>query len=39
LRVSISFFAEIFFRMFFYSRGSRSSGDSDRGKGGAGLPS
>ena len=33
----ISFFAEMFFRMFFYSRGSwgRSSGDSDRGKGGA----
>jgi len=36
----ISFFAEMFFRMFFYSRsgwGSRSSGDSDRGKGGAGF--
>ena len=32
----ISFFAEMFFRMFFYSRWSsgRSSGDSDRGKGG-----
>jgi len=36
----ISFFAEMIFRMFFYSRGwgsSRSSGDSDRGKGGAGF--
>jgi heat shock protein HtpX len=34
----ISFFAEMFFRMFFYSRRSRSSsGDSDRGKGGAGF--
>ncbi len=35
----ISFFAEMFFRMFFYSRGgwARSSGDSDRGKGGAGI--
>jgi heat shock protein HtpX len=36
----ISFFAEMFFRMFFYSRGwgsSRSSGDSDRGKGGTGI--
>jgi len=36
----ISFFAEMFFRMFFYSRGwssSRSSSDSDRGKGGAGF--
>ena len=36
----ISFFAEMIFRMFFYSRGwgsSRSSGDSDRGKGGAGI--
>jgi len=34
----ISFFAEMFFRMFFYSRGwGRSSGDSDRGKGGAGF--
>ena len=34
----ISFFAEMFFRMFFYSRGwGRSSGDSDRGKGGAGI--
>ena len=37
----ISFFAEMFFRMFYYSRGwgsSRSSsGDSDRGKGGAGF--
>src|SRR5580765_5609478 len=36
----ISFFAEMVFRMFFYSRGwgsSRSSGDSDRGKGGAGF--
>src|ERR1041385_1058631 len=33
----ISFFAEFFFRMFFYARwsGGRSSGDSDRGKGGA----
>jgi heat shock protein HtpX len=31
----ISFFAEFFFRMLFYSRGSsRSSGDGDRGKGG-----
>jgi len=37
---AISFFAELIFRMFFYSRGwgsSRSSGDSDRGKGGAGF--
>jgi heat shock protein HtpX len=35
---AISFFAEMFFRMFFYSRGwGRSSGDSDRGKGGAGF--
>jgi heat shock protein HtpX len=35
---AISFFAEMFFRMFFYSRGSsRSSGDSDRGKGGGGI--
>jgi heat shock protein HtpX len=35
----ISFFAEMFFRMFFYSRSGwgRSSGDSDRGKGGAGF--
>jgi heat shock protein HtpX len=35
----ISFFAEMFFRMFFYSRWSsgRSSGDSDRGKGGAAI--
>lgn len=35
----ISFFAEMFFRMFFYSRGGwgRSSGDGDRGKGGAGI--
>ena len=36
----ISFFAEMFFRMFFYSRdwgSSRSSSDSDRGKGGAGF--
>jgi heat shock protein HtpX len=35
----ISFFAEMFFRMFFYSRwsGGRSSGDSDRGKGGGGI--
>jgi len=34
----ISFFAEMFFRMFFYSRGwGRSSSDSDRGKGGAGI--
>src|SRR5436305_3865493 len=34
----ISFFAEMIFRMFFYSRGwGRSSGDSDRGKGGAGF--
>src|SRR6185503_12681309 len=34
----ISFFAEMFFRMFFYSRGwGRSSDDSDRGKGGAGI--
>ncbi len=35
----ISFFAEFFFRMFFYGRwgSSRSSGDSDRGKGGAGI--
>ena len=36
---AISFFAEMFFRMFFYSRSGwgRSSGDSDRGKGGAGI--
>jgi len=35
---AISFFAEMFFRMFFYSRGwGRSSDDSDRGKGGAGI--
>src|SRR6187455_3196264 len=35
----ISFFAEFFFRMFFYTRwsGGRSSGDSDRGRGGAGA--
>src|SRR6478609_4660863 len=35
----IAFFAELFFRMFFYARwsGGRSSGDSDRGKGGAGI--
>jgi heat shock protein HtpX len=35
----ISFFAELVFRMFFYSSGrwSRSGGDSDRGKGGAGI--
>jgi heat shock protein HtpX len=35
----ISFFAELFFRMFFYARwsGGRSSGDSDRGRGGAGI--
>jgi heat shock protein HtpX len=36
----ISFFAELIFRMFFYSRsgwGRSSSGDSDRGKGGAGF--
>src|SRR6476620_5642398 len=35
----ISFFAEFFFRMFFYARwsGGRSSGDSDRGRGGAGI--
>jgi heat shock protein HtpX len=35
----ISFFAEMFFRMFFYARwsGGRSSGDSDRGKGGGGI--
>ena len=35
----ISFFAELMFRMFFYSRGGwgRSSGDSNRGKGGAGI--
>jgi heat shock protein HtpX len=34
----ISFFAEMVFRMFFYSRGwGKSSGDSDRGKGGAGI--
>src|SRR5437868_241038 len=34
----ISFFAEMFFRMFFYARwGGRSSSDSDRGKGGGGL--
>jgi heat shock protein HtpX len=35
----ISFFAEMFFRMFFYTRwsGGRSSGDSDRGRGGAGI--
>jgi heat shock protein HtpX len=36
---AISFFAEMFFRMFFYSRSGwgRSSSDSDRGKGGAGF--
>src|SRR5438270_8848259 len=35
----ISFFAELFFRMFFYARwsGGRSSGDNDRGKGGGGI--
>jgi heat shock protein HtpX len=35
----ISFFAELIFRMFFYSRSGwgRSSGNSDRGKGGAGF--
>src|SRR4249919_1883167 len=36
----ISFFAELVFRMFFYSRsgwGRSSSSDSDRGKGGAGF--
>ncbi len=36
----ISFFAEFFFRTFFYSRGGwgrSSSSDSDRGKGGAGI--
>jgi heat shock protein HtpX len=35
----ISFFAEMIFRLFFYSRSGwgRSSGDSDRGKGGAGF--
>src|SRR5690242_21583957 len=36
----ISFFAELIFRMFFYSRGGwgrSSSSDSDRGKGGAGI--
>jgi heat shock protein HtpX len=36
----ISFFAEFFFRAFFYSRsgwGRSSSGDSDRGKGGSGF--
>src|SRR5882762_227339 len=34
----IAFFAEMFFRLFFYSRGSsRSDSDSDRGKGGAGF--
>jgi heat shock protein HtpX len=35
----ISFFAEFFFRMFFYTRwsGGRSSSDSDRGKGGAAI--
>jgi heat shock protein HtpX len=35
----ISFFAEFFFRTFFYSRGwgRSSSSDSDRGKGGAGI--
>ena len=36
----ISFFAEFFFRTFFYSRGGwgrSSSSDSDRGKGGAGF--
>src|SRR5436305_8771647 len=35
----ISFFAEMFFRMFFYARwsGGRSSNDSDRGKGGGGI--
>src|ERR1043165_1709926 len=36
---AISFFAEMFFRMFFYARwsGGRSSSDSDRGRGGAGI--
>src|SRR5436305_845284 len=35
----ISFFAEMFFRMFFYARwsGGRSSDDSERGKGGGGI--
>src|SRR5947209_6933384 len=35
----ISFFAEMFFRMFFYARwsGGRSSNDSDRGRGGGGI--
>src|SRR5947209_18031261 len=35
----VSFFAEMFFRMFFYTRwsGGRSSNDSDRGKGGGGI--
>jgi heat shock protein HtpX len=35
----ISFFAELFFRMFFYARwsGGRSSNDSDRGRGGGGF--
>jgi heat shock protein HtpX len=36
----ISFFAELFFRMFFYARwsgGRSSSSDSDRGRGGAGI--
>src|SRR3954470_13843945 len=35
----ISFFAEMFFRMFFYARwgGRSSSNDSDRGKGGGGI--
>src|ERR1043165_9860513 len=35
----ISFFAELFFRMFFYARwsGGRSSSDSDRGRGGGGI--
>jgi heat shock protein HtpX len=35
----ISFFAELFFRMFFYARwsGSRSSEDGDRGRGGGGI--
>ena len=36
----VSFFAEMFFRMFFYARwsgGRSSSSDSDRGRGGAGI--
>src|SRR5947209_9182166 len=35
----ISFFAEFFFRIFFYARrsGGRSSNDSDRGRGGGGI--